>query len=91
MSTSSSYWLLENDLDPSGDIVVEWNKYILNLNSFGIRLSDKEDILVWDWKDTNGVTTAKKSYEAITFNQVKSPPKWWAKYLWKWRIPLKLK
>ena len=63
---------------------------VMVLNIVGMGLSDKEDILVWNWKGANGVITTKNSYEAIFDDLVIPSPKWRENPIWKWKFPLKV-
>lgn len=85
----ADYWLRAADLGLSGRLELEWEYFILKLKQAGIKLSDREDSLVWDWHGANGFLTA--AYKALAEDCVCYEAKWWNNLVWKRHIPLKLK
>ena len=79
MVSSSSYWLLAEDLGLEGDFDLEWNTYIARVNHVGVRLLELDYELVWSWNGSNGQFTAKSSYEAILSISSKFVGNWWCK------------
>ena len=71
---SFPYWIFARDLSLNDNVAEEWNSFIMMLNKVGIRLNVEEDVLVWDWKGTNGIPSTKKSYESISNDQGMSSP-----------------
>ena len=59
------YWYLASDLNLHDDAGVEWDHLIFALNGVGIRISEKEDALVWNWGGSNRKLMEKIIYEAI--------------------------
>lgn len=80
-----------SDIGLSGSLVEERDSYVYFLQSSGIILGNEQDTLMWSWNQTNGGITIKKSYEAVTLNLPAPTSKWWLPYLWRWKIPQKLK
>jgi hypothetical protein len=64
--------------------------YISSLRRGHIRLSDKEDELVWK-KDPLGSYTPKSGYIALNIDPIQQNPRWWWKGLWKLKCPQKSK
>ena len=61
------------------------------LNVAAIRLSAKDDKLVWSWNKANGQVTTKEAYSAIVHSLSTCNIKWQNSKLWKWSLPLKVK
>lgn len=89
-SGASSRWLNSVDLGLIGRVASEWDGYILRLQTAGITVSKEPDCLVWDWKDSNEDISAQRAYDFLVQDRVSRSNCWWFKYLWHWRIPLKL-
>jgi hypothetical protein len=64
--------------------------YILALRRGHIRLTDREDELVWQ-KDPLGSYTPKSGYIALNIDPIQQNPRWWWKGLWKLKCPQKAK
>jgi hypothetical protein len=64
--------------------------YIVALRRGHIRITDKEDELVWK-KDPIGFYTPKAGYIALNIDPLQQNPKWWWKGLWKLKFPSKRK
>lgn len=59
-------------------------------NRVGVILCDKEDMLGWNWKDSNGIILTNKSYDVVIGDHIQISPKWWERNIWNWNIPIKL-
>ena len=79
MVSSSSYWLLAEDLGHKGDLDLDWNTYISRVNHVGVILLELDDELVWSWNGSNGQFTVESSYEAILSISSKFVGNWWCK------------
>jgi ribonuclease HI len=64
--------------------------YIVALRRGHIRLTDRDDELVWK-KDPIGFYTPKAGYIALNIDPLQQNPKWWWKGLWKMKCPQKAK
>lgn len=82
---------MASDLGIPGNLDSEWDAFISRLIKEGIRLSDKEDTLVWSWDNVEGMVTVRKAYEVVTSHPTLPTQKWWFSLLWHWRLPPKLK
>ena len=70
---------------------IEWNRYIKGLIHCEVRLTEREDLLVWSWNIATCQVTAKLGYEAIISSFVKTYDKWWFQILCKWWVSFNLK
>lgn len=91
LASNSSYWMTDRDLGLGSVWASEWKEYIGALNKAGIRLTDRDDELLWVCNQSSGHITAKSAYSALIMNTSFEVPRWWYKKLWKWKILLKLK
>jgi len=57
----------------------------------GITLTEAADRLVWTQNRSDGMVTAKLAYEHIFLECTNFGEDWWANFLWRWKVPLKLK
>jgi len=89
--TGLGHWLSPEYLRLEGQQAVEWRNYTHYLSRMGITLNDKDDILVWTYNVANGMVTAKLAYDLIFSESPYHSEDWWARTLWKWKVPLKLK
>lgn len=85
------YWYSAKDLGISGVVTLEWDEYILRLNSSGCRLNDQKDTFSWISNSETGTITAKSAYLELIRENLFHEEKWWFTVLWKWKIPLKMK
>ena len=44
----------------------KWNEFVMVLLRDGIKLRDKEDSLVWDKNNKDGIIIAKNTYEIMS-------------------------
>ena len=61
-SSFRSYWFLAKDLDLTGDLYLEWERYVSLLYLVGLHLSEAEDRLVWSYNSASRQITAKLAY-----------------------------
>lgn len=78
-------------LDFQGNLAIEWNTFINNLNEGRIKLTDLEDSLVCSWDNVNGMVSVKIAYEVVYVHLTYPDHKWWFSLLWCWCLPPKLK
>ena len=64
------HWLSTEDLQFSGNLMIEWNNYIQRLKQAGVELSDRSDQLVWSKNERDGKVFAKLAYDLILENNV---------------------
>lgn len=83
-------WKNANLLGIVGIQAESLTNYIAALKRSHIRLTDREDELVWQ-KDPIGFYTPKSGYIALNINPMQQNPKWWWKGLWKLKCPQKAK
>lgn len=83
-------WLKGRDLDLIEDRLEEWDRYIRNLVSSSVRLSDSPDELKWVFAQ-NGFYSPKEGYKWMMSQKGWEIPGWWAKPLWKLKGPAKTK
>jgi hypothetical protein len=86
----SQGWKKANELGISGAPELHYRNYIKALQLGHIRLSDREDELVWQ-KDPTGAYTPKLGYIALSLDLFQQQPIWWWKGLWKLKCPQKEK
>ena len=60
-----------------GKVEEEWKIFTMILNKDGIAFSEEVDFSLWAWDDTNGILSAKKSYEAIVSQEVSYITNWY--------------
>jgi hypothetical protein len=65
-----------------------WDKNSRALQSSHIRITDKEDELIWQ-QAPHGHYTPKLGYIHLNLDLYQREPIWWWKRLWKVRCPLK--
>jgi hypothetical protein len=87
----STRWKNCTDLDLSGDLAIEWQRYCKALLGAGIQLREQEDVLLWNGGDCSGNISAKNLYDAIASTIWIQKCTGWRKQLWHWNIPLKIK
>jgi len=58
-------WLESKDFLLEGDLVVEWEKYKINLIGSGVQLLERSDELKWTGGDNSGKITVKNVYNAL--------------------------
>jgi hypothetical protein len=73
-----------------GALATQYNNYITTLQVGHIRLTDREDELVWK-KDPSGTYTPKLGYIALNLDLFQQNPSWWWRGLWKLKCPQKSK
>jgi len=47
VGSSSSYWMMVEDLGLRGELADQWNSHIACLNNLGVRLTYDEDEIIW--------------------------------------------
>jgi hypothetical protein len=72
-----------NDTD-----TVNWNLYLRAFGRANIRLSEREDELIWEG-DPGGLYTPKAGYNILNSDPFQQEVKWWWKKLWKQKCPTK--
>ena len=63
--TSNSYWLLADDLELGRLWKEEWTCYIDGISHSGIKLSKRDDRLLWMHNTINGDVSAHLAYDLI--------------------------
>jgi hypothetical protein len=86
----SQGWKKANELGLSGAPALQYRNYIKALQIGHIRLTDREDELVWK-KDPTGAYSPKLGYIALSLDLFQQQPLWWWKGLWKLKCPHKEK
>jgi hypothetical protein len=72
-----------NDTD-----TINWNLYLGAFGRANIRLSEREDELIWEG-DPRGLYTPKAGYNILNSDPFQQEVKWWWKKLWKQKCPTK--
>jgi len=85
-----SYWFDSVELGLVGELAAEWDKYMHNLISLGIKLMDRPDELIWTGGDSSGQISIRKVYSALSKNLWKFKTRGWRRNLWKWDCPMKI-
>lgn len=88
--SSLHYWLSSRDLGLSSLEVVYWNRYLDILHRHGIRLTNNDDVLVWDGAP-DGNITAKSLYTHLIMDHTYPKEVGWKHSIWKWNIAPKIK
>lgn len=57
--------MVASDLGIQGNLIIEWDAFIVSLIKGGIRLIDKVDTLVWSWDNVEGKVTVRKAYKLL--------------------------
>ena len=83
-------WVDGGGLGLSGDLQMEWDAYIRALKLAHIRLTTREDGLVWD-SHPSGHYTPKAGYIKLTYDRVPGIQFWWWRQIWKFKCPSKSK
>jgi len=83
-------WLSSNELDLSGDLMTEWDIFILNLRKNGLSLSETRDRLVWSWNNMTGEVQAKLAYDSLVYKDCKISLNLWSLEIWKIKVPMKI-
>lgn len=83
-------WKYGVQLMLNGDLSRFWEECVSTLRRQHIRLSDSEDVLIWD-KAPNDRYSPKAGYLAISVELFNRDVKWWWKGLWKLNCPTKNK
>jgi hypothetical protein len=65
----SPQWIGSSDLELSGDLAAEWDRFRQALQSSGITLTKNDDELQWIGGDASGIITSKNVYLAICATQ----------------------
>jgi hypothetical protein len=78
------------ELGLEDDFEAPWANYIRALKLSHIRLTDREDELVWA-VDPFGIYSPKVGYIQLNLDLHLRIPEWWWKGLWKINFPLKSK
>jgi len=84
------YWFSSAYLGLVGSDAQEWQNYIHVLLLMGINLRQSEDKMVWTHNQSDGRVTAKLTYDLLLQNLGNHIEDWWARYIWKWKVPIKL-
>jgi hypothetical protein len=69
---------------------VSWSNYIQALKSSHIKITKRDDELVWQ-SAPHGVYTLQLGYIQLNINQYNREPLWWWKGLWKIKCPQNVK
>lgn len=85
------YWKPTSNLNLQGNLQIDWDKYVMDLNHCGFQLTLDDYYLAWSWNEENGELTAKLAYDAILFTLLNTQRNWWHFSYWKWHIPLMIK
>ena len=64
---------------------------IYSLRKEGIRIKEKDDVLLWPLNNTTGNVYAKSAYNEIKTKHYNYVSKWLYARLWKWNFTLKIK
>ena len=85
-----NYWYSSKDLGVGGDWKDAWDTFMRSLEICGIRLNDQMDSLIWDFKKSDGIVSAKLVYECIILTY--SPPigSIIFAFIWKRNLPKKI-
>jgi len=83
-------WLTGARIGLHGDYLMEWDHFVARLRGSHIRLSNREDELVWD-HHPSGVYTPKAGYIQLNVDVFNRELVWWWKVLWKLSCPSKAK
>jgi hypothetical protein len=65
-----------------------WDRYLRALRRENIRLSEREDELIWEG-DPGGIYTPKAGYAQLSIEPLQQDEKWWWRKLWKQKCPAK--
>ena len=79
------------ELGLNGSWVVQWDTFINNLKSIGIKLNSESDTLVQPEKKRNSIIIANMAYAYLRRKETNSEQKRWYKWMWKQNIPQNLK
>ena len=66
-------------MDLSGDLYLEWERYVSSLYPVGLHLSEVEEILVWSYNSMSRHITTKLAYGFIVDNHLEPVDCWWHK------------
>lgn len=83
-------WHTAEELNLQGALAVDWNTFVKNLSCAGIHLTLDADVLSWIYNEHTGVVTAQLAYSCLLDDKVGGTFGWWAKFIWKPQIPLKI-
>jgi hypothetical protein len=89
-STSLTVWIDSKQLNLSGELALEWDNFILTIQTNGIYLKDSCDKLVWSWNRALGIATAKQAYQSILYSNLKGENRWWYKSIWHVNVSSKI-
>lgn len=81
-------WKFGHQLGLSEALDREWTIFVAALRGAHIRLSEAEDVLVWDLSP-NEKYSPKAGYASICVDPYNRVVKWWWKRLWKIQCPTK--
>jgi hypothetical protein len=87
----SPTWYSHFDLDLSGPMENEWDRFIKVLTNSGVSIGDDRDNLMWTGGDHSGNLSSKNVYMAYISTQGNNKITGWRRGLWKWSIQLKIK
>ena len=81
MDRDKGRWDLSSVLGLVGDIMKEWDDYVLNLNQGIISLSSSHDKIVWSFNSKEGSVTACLAYRSIIGDKYPDSVGWWTSWL----------
>lgn len=83
-------WLEGDQLGLLGHLLIEWDTCLRAIRLCHIRLTQREDRLVWD-SHPNGVYTPKAGYIKLATDHGQGIQLWWWHNIWKLKCPSKSK
>ena len=87
---AQSYWFTADDLNLGGTFKLIWTEYVEGLSGAGIRLTDRNDELVWVFNKKSGSISARNTYECIVRSSSPLASNPVNSYLWNKALPNKI-
>jgi hypothetical protein len=81
-------WKIGRTVGLEADEVLLWNRYIQALRKENIRLTERDDEIIWD-EDPGGFYTPKVGYVQLSIDPLQQDEKWWWRKIWKQKLPAK--